>query len=129
LSKNKVVTDMFDEIDKWDTKHISLAKKADLMLIVPCTANVIGKIANGLADDMLTTTVMATKADVIISPAMNSAMWENPIVQNNVEKLKKFGYTVLDTDKGRLACGDTGFGKLLPWEKIVEIVIKHLEED
>ena len=89
LSHNKVITDMFDKIDKLDTEHISLAKKADLFLIVPATANVIGKIANGIADDMLTTTVMATRAPVLIAPAMNTAMWENPIVQDNVKKLQQ----------------------------------------
>lgn len=127
LSKNKVVIDMFDEVEKWDTKHISLAKKADIMLIVPCTANVIGKIANGIADDMLTTTIMATKAKVILAPAMNTAMWENSILQNNIKKLQEYGYIILKTDKGRLACGDIGEGKLMEWKKIideVEMIIK-----
>jgi phosphopantothenoylcysteine decarboxylase/phosphopantothenate--cysteine ligase len=125
LSNNKVVIDMFDEVDKWDTKHISLAKKADLFLIVPASANIIGKIANGIADDMLSTTVMATKAKVIIAPAMNTGMWENKIVQSNITKLKEYGYEVLDTDDGRLACGDIGSGKLLSWEKIVDKVISY----
>ena len=124
LSHNKVITDMFDKIDKLDTEHISLAKKADLFLIVPATANVIGKIANGIADDMLTTTVMATRAPVLIAPAMNTAMWENPIVQDNVKKLQSYDYTVLDTANGYLACGDLGSGKLLPWETIVESSLK-----
>lgn len=125
LSKNKVVTDMFDKVDKWDTEHISLAKKADIFLIAPATANVIGKIANGIADDMLTTTVMATKAKVIIAPAMNTAMWENRIVQSNINKLKEYGYEILDTGEGRLACGDIGSGKLLHWEKILEKVMEY----
>lgn len=124
LSKNKVVIEMFDEVEKWDTKHISLAQKADIMLIVPATANIIGKIAHGIADDMLTTTVMATRAKVIIAPAMNTGMWENPIVQNNIKLLKEYGYHILDTDTGRLACGDIGGGKLLNWEEIVNIVIE-----
>ncbi len=89
LSHNPVITDMFDKVDKWDTEHISLAKAADVAVIVPCTANVIGKLANGIADDMLTTTFMATKAPVIIAPAMNTAMLENPIVQHNIEKAFK----------------------------------------
>ncbi len=127
LSHNKVITDMFDKIDKLDTEHISLAKKADLFLIVPATANVIGKIANGIADDMLTTTVMATRAPVLIAPAMNTAMWENPIVQDNVKKLQSYDYTVLDTANGYLACGDLGSGKLLPWETIVESSLKLME--
>lgn len=122
LSQNKVVIEMFDEVEKWDTEHISLAKKANLFLVVPATANIIGKIAHGIADDMLTTTVMATKAPVVIAPAMNVAMWENPIVQNNVTLLKNYGYHILDTAIGRLACGDLGSGKLLNGETIVEIV-------
>lgn len=129
LSHNKVVTDMFDKVEKWDTKHISLAQKADLFLIVPATANVIGKIAGGIADDMLTTTVMATKAPVLIAPAMNTAMWENPILQDNIAKLTRFGYKVLDTAEGHLACGDVGSGKLLPWEEIVEKAISLLETE
>lgn len=127
LSGNKVVVNMFDEIDKWDTEHISLAQKADVFLIAPATANIIGKISNGIADDMLTTTIMATKAQIIIAPAMNTAMWENPIVQNNINTLKNLGYNVLDTDSGRLACGDIGAGKLLAWEKIVDVVEKTFD--
>lgn len=126
LSHNQVITDMFDKVDKWDTEHISLAKAADAFLIVPCSANVIGKIANGIADDMLTTTIMATKAPKVIAPAMNTNMLENPIVQHNIEKLKNFGYHVLSTASGHLACGDLGSGKLLAWEVIVEEVIKVL---
>ena len=125
LSKNKVVTEMFDEVDKWDTKHISLAQKADVMLIAPATANIIGKIANGIADDMLSTTILATKAKVIVAPAMNTAMWENTIVQSNVKKLKDFGFEILDTATGRLACGDVGSGKLIEWQKIVDKIIEE----
>ena len=88
LSGNKVITDMFERPDYIDVKHISLARKADLFLIVPATANIIGKVANGIADDMLSTTIMATKAPVIFAPAMNNGMYENPIVQNNLEKLQ-----------------------------------------
>lgn len=126
MSKNKVVTDMFDKVEKWDTEHISLAKKADLFLIVPATANIIGKMAHGLADDMLSTTVMATRAPVVIAPAMNVAMWENPIVQNNVGLLRTYGYHILETEVGRLACGDIGSGKLLNIEKIIEFVDEML---
>lgn len=125
LSQNKVITDMFELPDHWDVTHISLAKKADVFAIVPATANVIGKIANGIADDMLTTTIMAAKCRKIIAPAMNTAMWENPIVQENIKKLRQYGYIVLDTDTGHLACGDNGAGKLLPWEEIVEIILKE----
>ena len=126
LSHNKVITGMFDKIEKYDTEHISLAKKADLFLVVPATANIIGKIAGGIADDMLTTTIMATRATKIIAPAMNTAMWENPIVQDNIKKLQSYHYSVLDTADGYLACGDTGSGKLLPWEAIVDVVEQAL---
>jgi phosphopantothenoylcysteine decarboxylase/phosphopantothenate--cysteine ligase len=122
LSKHKVATDMFSKIDQFDTEHISLAKKADLVVIVPATANIIGKIANGIADDMLTTTIMATKAKVIIAPAMNTVMWENKIVQANISKLQEYDYDVLGTDCGRLACEDVGRGKLLPSENIVAYI-------
>ncbi len=123
LSKNQVVTEMFDGADTWDVRHVSLARKADVFAVVPATADVIGKIACGIADDMLTTTIMAVTCRKIIAPAMNTAMWENSIVQENVEKLRRHGYEVLDTDTGRLACGDSGKGKLLPWETIVEEIL------
>lgn len=125
MSGNAVVTDMFDTVAKWDTKHIELAKKADLFVIVPATANIIGKIASGIADDMLTTTIMAARCPKLIFPAMNTAMLENPIVQYNMEKLRKFGYNVYGTASGELACRDIGNGKLLPWEDIVEIIEKY----
>ncbi|HAW70434.1 MAG TPA: hypothetical protein DHD79_01140 [Firmicutes bacterium] len=127
LSQNKVIADMFAPVDTWDVQHISIAKKADVFVVVPATANVIGKIAGGIADDMLTTTIMAATCRKIIAPAMNTAMWENPIVQDNLRKLRNYGYEVLDTDSGRLACGDIGAGKLLQWEKIVEIILKEKE--
>lgn len=123
LSKNKVVTDMFGQVESWDTKHISLAKKAEIFAVVPATANVIGKIAGGIGDDMLTTTIMAAKCRKVVVPAMNTAMWENPIVQDNISKLKKYGYEVLDTDSGLLACGDTGKGKMLPVEEVVSAIL------
>lgn len=129
LSHNPVAVNMFDPIAQWDTEHISLAKKADLFLIVPATANVIGKIAHGIADDMLTTTMMATRSPVIIAPAMNSAMWENPIVVDNVERLKTYGYIFLEPETGLLACKDVGSGKLMNWEKIVEVVLERLHAD
>ena len=91
LSQNMVIIDMFAEPKAWEIQHISLAKKADLMLIVPATANIIGKVANGIADDMLSTTIMATKAPVVFCPAMNTNMYENPIVQRNINLLKEFG--------------------------------------
>ena len=131
LSQNYVVCDMFEEPKTWDVEHISLAKSADVFLIAPATANVIGKIANGIADDMLTTTVMATKGKVLIAPAMNTNMYENPIVQRNITTLKDLGYSFVEPESGRLACGDTGKGKLASPETIVEEVVKLLsvEED
>lgn len=126
LSQNYVVTDMFAEPKTWDVEHISLAQKADLFLIAPATANVIGKIANGIADDMLTTTVMATKAPVLIAPAMNTNMYENPIVQENIQRLEALGYIFIEPASGRLACGDYGKGKLADPETIVEEVLKML---
>ena len=128
ISQNMVVTDMFAEPKAWEIQHISLAQKADLMLIAPATANVIGKISNGIADDMLSTTVMATKAKVLIAPAMNTNMYQNPIVQNNISKLKDFGYKFIEPDSGRLACGDIGIGKLADVNTIVERVIEELED-
>ena len=128
ISQNMVVTDMFAEPKAWEIQHISLAQKADLMLIAPATANVIGKISNGIADDMLSTTVMATKAKVLIAPAMNTNMYQNPIVQNNISKLKDFGYKFIEPASGRLACGDIGIGKLADVNIIVERVIEELED-
>ncbi|AYE33125.1 MAG: bifunctional phosphopantothenoylcysteine decarboxylase/phosphopantothenate--cysteine ligase CoaBC [Clostridium septicum] len=127
LSQNMVITDMFAEPKAWEIQHISLAKKADLFLIVPATANIIGKVANGIADDMLSTTVMATKAKVIFAPAMNTNMYENPIVKGNIKKLKDYGYEFIEPEAGRLACGDTGKGKLADVNTIVEKVLEELE--
>lgn len=127
LSQNMVITDMFAEPKAWKIQHISLAKKADLFLIVPATANIIGKVANGIADDMLSTTVMATKAKVIFAPAMNTNMYENPIVKGNIKKLKDYGYEFIEPEAGRLACGDTGKGKLADVNTIVEKVLEELE--
>ncbi|RDY25199.1 bifunctional phosphopantothenoylcysteine decarboxylase/phosphopantothenate--cysteine ligase CoaBC [Romboutsia weinsteinii] len=127
LSQNYVVSGMFDEIKTWDVEHISLAKKADVFLIAPATANMIGKIYNGIADDMLSTTIMATKAPVLIAPAMNTNMYENPIVQRNINSLKELGYKFIEPESGRLACGDVGKGKLATPETIVEEVVKLLQ--
>ena len=129
LSQNYVVCDMFEDPKTWDVEHISLAKRADVFLIAPATANVIGKMANGISDDMLTTTVMATKAKVLIAPAMNTNMYENPIVQRNIGILKDLGYNFVDPESGRLACGDTGKGKLASPETIVEDVVKLLSKE
>ena len=96
ISQNMVTTDMFEEPKAWEIQHISLAKRADVFLVAPATANIIGKVANGIADDMLSTTIMATKAKVVFAPAMNTNMYENPIVQDNIAKLKRFGMQVIE---------------------------------
>lgn len=126
ISQNLVVTDMFAEPKAWEIQHISLAQRADVFLVAPATANIIGKVANGIADDMLSTTIMATKAKVIFAPAMNTNMYENPIVQENIAKLKSLGYEFIEPDSGRLACGDIGKGKLPKPEVIVERVLTEL---
>lgn len=128
ISQNFVVTDMFEEPKAWEIQHISLAQKADCILVAPATANIIGKVANGIADDMLSTTIMASKSKVIFAPAMNTNMYENPIVQSNIEKLKSLGYEFIEPDSGRLACGDIGKGKLPKPEVIVERVLTELND-
>ena len=112
LSGNPVVRDTFETPKEWKVGHISLAKKADIMLIAPATANIIGKVANGIADDMLSTTIMASRAFVVFAPAMNVNMYENPILQENISKLKKLGYLFIEPEEGLLACGDTGKGRM-----------------
>ena len=129
LSQNYVVNDMFEEPKTWDVEHISLAKKADVFLIAPATANVIGKIANGICDDMLTTTVMATTGKVLIAPDMNTNMYRNPILQRNITILKELGYNFVDPESGRLACGDVGEGKLAQPEVIVNEVVNLLTDE
>ena len=124
LSRNKVYMDMFEEITPSEVKHISLAKKADVVLIAPATANIIGKIAYGIADDFLSTVVMAAAKDtpVFIAPAMNTNMYENPIVQDNIEKLRSYGYRFIEPKESLLACGDLGKGALADVDTIVEII-------
>ncbi|MBP2639952.1 MAG: coaBC [Firmicutes bacterium] len=112
ISGNPVVDSMWSEVKQWQIEHIALANLADLFVIVPATANIIGKIANGIADDMLSTTVMATRAPIVLTPAMNSAMYLNPVVQKNLEKLRGLGYCIMDPDSGVLACGVDGPGRL-----------------
>ena len=112
LTGHKCLVDTFDRNFEFQVEHVSLAKQADLMLIAPASANVIGKMAHGIADDMLTTTVLACKAPVYVSPAMNTNMYENPIVQDNLRTLETYGMKVIDPASGYLACGDTGAGKM-----------------
>ncbi|MEA3453893.1 MAG: bifunctional phosphopantothenoylcysteine decarboxylase/phosphopantothenate--cysteine ligase CoaBC [Candidatus Caldatribacteriota bacterium] len=120
LSGNSVIDNLFSTDDKIVIKHISLAEWADLILIAPATANIIGKISNGIADDMLTATVMATKVKVIFAPAMNKNMISNPLYQHNVEKLTALGYEFIDSEYGRLASGETGKGRLANIEDIAD---------
>lgn len=112
LTGNKCLVDTFDRNFEFNVEHVSLAKQADIFMVAPASANVIGKIANGIADDMLTTTIMACKCHKIISPAMNTNMFENPIVQSNIQKLKDYGYEIIEPASGYLACGDVGAGKM-----------------
>ena len=129
LTNNKCIVDTFDRNFNFDVKHVSLAKRGDLFLVAPCTANVIGKVANGICDDMLTTTIMATKAPVLFSPAMNTGMWENPVLQDNLKKLQHYGYHVIEPVVGRLACGDTGSGKMPSEETLLEHILLHLARE
>ena len=131
LTKNKVYTDMFAEIAHSEIKHISIAQRADICVIAPATANIIGKIAAGIADDMLSTVVTAlagANKPVIICPAMNTAMYENPIVQENIEKLRRHGYRFIDPKESRLACGDLGRGALADVDVIAAAVKATLGE-
>lgn len=119
LSGNDVIVDMFSNILHWDVEHIALAKLADAFVIAPATANIIGKVANGIADDMLSTTVMATKAPVLIVPAMNTNMYENPIVQRNIHILSEAGYAVMEPEEGHLACNTSGKGRFPKLDSIL----------
>ena len=125
LTGNKCLVDTFDRNFQFQVEHVSIAKKADVVMIAPASANVIGKIANGLADDMLTTTVMACRCQKLFAPAMNTAMYENPIVQDNIRKLKHYGYEVITPASGYLACGDTGAGKMPEPETLLEYILRE----
>jgi phosphopantothenoylcysteine decarboxylase/phosphopantothenate--cysteine ligase len=126
LTGNRVYEDMFAAPEAWDIEHVSLAEKADLVLIAPATANIIGKISSGVCDDLLTCVVCATRAPVVICPAMNSNMFANKAVQENIKKLKGFGYGFIGPRKGQLACGATGMGCLEDVATIVQEVKKAL---
>ena len=128
LTKNKCIVDTFDRNFEYDIKHISLARKADAFLIAPASANIIGKIACGIADDMLSTTIMAADCVRLIAPAMNTHMYRNPIVQRNIETLKGYGYEFISPASGYLACGDVGEGKLADINTIVERVVMAVSE-
>ncbi len=126
LTGNKCIVDTFDRNIRYDVAHISLAKKADLFMVAPASANIIGKINAGIADDMLTTTIMACRCPKLIAPAMNTAMYENPIVQNNLSQLKKLGYLIIDPASGILACKDTGIGKLPDEELLINHILQNI---
>ncbi len=125
LTQHKCLIDTFDRNFEYSVEHVSIAKKADIVMIAPATANVIGKIANGIADDMLTTTVMACTCKKIIAPAMNHNMFHNPIVQENIEKLRRHGYEVIEPVKGMLANRDIGDGKLPDEETLLEYIVRE----
>ena len=126
LTGNKCLVDTFDRNFQFNVEHVSLAKMADVVLVAPASANVIGKLANGIADDMLTTTVMACRCKVIVSPAMNTNMYHNPIVQDNLDKLRRFDYEVIAPANGYLACGDVGDGKMPSENELLEYILKEI---
>ena len=127
LTGNKCVVDTFDRNFQFDVRHISLAKKADAVLVAPATANVLAKFAHGLADDMLTTTVLACTCPKIVAPAMNTRMYENPITQDNLQTLRKYGFTVIEPATGHLACGDTGAGKMPEPEELCDWLLQAIQ--
>jgi len=126
LSGNRVYGSLFGDPDVWEIEHVSLAEKCDLILVAPATANIIGKIAGGICDDLLTCLICATRRPVVICPAMNESMYRNAIVQENIRKLKSHGYKFVEPIKGRLACGKVGMGCLAEVETIVKEVKRIL---
>ena len=129
LTNHKTLVDTFDRNFNYNIEHVSLAKKADIVLVAPASANVIGKLANGIADDMLTTTVMACKCKKLIAPAMNTQMYENPIVQDNMKKLEHYGMTVIQPEVGLLACKDVGAGKLPSEQTLLDYILREIRFD
>ncbi len=126
LTGHKCVSDTFDRNFEFQVEHIALAKKADIVMIAPATANVIAKLAHGIADDMLTTTVLACRCPKLIAPAMNTAMYENPVTQDNMKLLVKYGMEIIEPASGYLACGDTGTGKMPEPETLMEYIYRYL---
>ena len=126
LTGNKCLVDTFDRNFQYSVEHVSLAKKTDLFLVAPASANVIGKLAHGIADDMLTTTILACRCPKLVSPAMNTNMYENPIVQDNLKKLEHYGFEVIDPASGYLAGGDTGAGKMPEPETLLSYILREL---
>ena len=126
LTGTKCLVDTFDRNFQFSVEHVSIAKLADVVLVAPASANVIGKLANGIADDMLTTTVMACRCKILVSPAMNTNMYHNPIVQDNLDKLRRFDYEIIAPDKGYLACGDVGDGKMPAETVLLEYILREI---
>ena len=129
LTSNKCLVDTFDRDFQFNVEHVALAKRADIFMVAPASANVIGKMAHGIADDMLTTTILAAKCKKLISPAMNTNMFENPIVQDNIEILRKYGFEIIEPASGYLACGDTGAGKMPEPEVLLQYILKELAHE
>ncbi len=129
LTGNKAPVDTFDRCFQFDVEHVSLAKKADVVMVAPATANVIAKLAHGIADDMLTTTVLACDCPKLVSPAMNTRMYENPVTQENLETLRRFGWQVVEPASGYLACGDTGAGKLPEPEVLLDWLLQTIARE
>ena len=129
LTGNKCLVDTFDINFQFSVEHVSIAKQADVVMIAPASANVIGKLAHGIADDMLTTTIMACKCKKIVSPAMNTNMYENPIVQDNLAILQHYGYEVIEPASGYLACGDTGAGKMPEPEMLLDYILREIAKE
>lgn len=128
ITRNPVITDMFDAPGEFSPAHTSLADRADLILVMPATANLIGKVASGICDDMLSCTIISSMAPVILVPAMNEKMYENKIVQANIKKLREIGYIFVGPIKGRLACGHEGLGHIAETEEVLRQVKKTLNE-
>ena len=126
LSANQVVTDTFEAPEYWNVEHVALAKLADIFVVAPATANILAKMASGIADDMLSTTLLATKAQILVAPAMNTGMWTAPATQNNVKVLKERGVRMIGPESGMLACGDEGAGRMSEPETIVEEICRIL---
>ncbi len=129
LTGNKCLTDTFDRNFQFNVEHVELAKRADLAIVAPASANTAAKLAHGLADDMLTTTLLACTCPKLIAPAMNTRMYENPVTQDNLQTLKKYGWTLIDPESGRLACGDEGKGKFPDEHRIVEYVLNEIARE
>ncbi|MBU2063983.1 MAG: hypothetical protein KKF93_06290 [Candidatus Omnitrophica bacterium] len=127
LSKNPVVIDMFEDPLAWDPQHVALAQGAHVVAVVPATANVIAKLAQGICDDIITCVIAATRAKVVVCPAMNENMYTHPATQDNIARLKRFGYRIIEPVKGELACGKVGIGRLADLDKIISEIEKALK--